>query len=101
MTDRVGERRRAAQLARHYRDQEGLTIAEIARRLGRSEGTVKRLSIRSDRRKGARGQGALPGRLPGLRRAYRATERQGRRVQLLQALPSRGDRAAMDPRAGR
>ena len=41
MTDRVSERRRAAQLARHYRDQEGLTIAEIARRLGRVEGTVK------------------------------------------------------------
>src|SRR6516165_10831641 len=41
MTDRVSERRRAAQLARHYRDQEGLTIAEIARRLGRAEATVK------------------------------------------------------------
>ncbi|MBV9334682.1 MAG: sigma-70 region 4 domain-containing protein, partial [Solirubrobacterales bacterium] len=41
MTDRVSERRRAAQLARHYRDQGGLTIAEIARRLGRAEGTVK------------------------------------------------------------
>ena len=41
MTDRVTERRRAAQLARHYRDQEGLTIADIARRLGRAEGTVK------------------------------------------------------------
>jgi Sigma-70, region 4 len=41
MTDRVSERRRAAQLARHYRDQEGLTIAEIARRLGRAESTVK------------------------------------------------------------
>ena len=40
MTDRVSERRRAAQLARHYRDQEGLTIAEIARRLGRAEATV-------------------------------------------------------------
>ena len=41
MTDRVSERRRAAQLACHYRDQEGLTIAEIARRLGRAEATVK------------------------------------------------------------
>ena len=41
MTDRVSERRRAAQLARHYRDQKGLTIAEIARRLGRGESTVK------------------------------------------------------------
>jgi hypothetical protein len=41
MTDRVGERRRAAQLARHYRDQEGLTIAAIVRRLGRAKATVK------------------------------------------------------------
>ena len=40
MSDRVSERRRAAQLARHYRDQEDLTIAEIARRLGRAEATV-------------------------------------------------------------
>jgi hypothetical protein len=41
MSDRVNERRRAAQLARHYRDQENLTIAEIARRLGRAPATVK------------------------------------------------------------
>src|ERR1700735_2686855 len=41
MSDRVSERRRVAQLARHYRDQEDLTIAEIARRLGRAEATVK------------------------------------------------------------
>ena len=41
MLDRVRERRRAAQLARHYRDQEGLSIAQIARRLGRAESTIK------------------------------------------------------------
>ena len=41
MTDRASGRRRAAQLARYYRDQEGLTIAEIARCLGRAESTVK------------------------------------------------------------
>ena len=41
MSDRVSERRRAAALARHYRDQESLTIAEIAHRLGRAEATVK------------------------------------------------------------
>jgi hypothetical protein len=41
VSDRVSERRRAAQLARHYREQENLTIAEIARRLGRAEATVK------------------------------------------------------------
>jgi hypothetical protein len=39
--DRVQERHRAAALARHYRDQEGLPIAEIPRRLGRAEATIK------------------------------------------------------------
>ena len=39
--DRVQERRRAVALARHYRDEEGLSIAEIARRLGRAQATVK------------------------------------------------------------
>jgi hypothetical protein len=40
-TDRGSERRRAAALARHYRDDEGLPIIEITRRLGRAEATVK------------------------------------------------------------
>jgi hypothetical protein len=39
--DRVQERRRAAAVARHYRDPEGLMIAEIVRRLGRAPTTVK------------------------------------------------------------
>jgi Homeodomain-like domain len=39
--DRVQERQRAAALALHYRDSEGLSIAEIATRLGRKESTVK------------------------------------------------------------
>ena len=39
--DRVQERRRAVALAHHYRDEEGLSIAEIARRLGRADATVK------------------------------------------------------------
>ena len=38
---RILDRRRAAALARHYRDEEGLSIAEIARRLGRAPATVK------------------------------------------------------------
>jgi predicted transcriptional regulator len=33
--------RRAAAAARHYRDQEALSIKKIARRLGRAEATVK------------------------------------------------------------
>ena len=39
--DRVQERRRAVALAYHYRDEEGLSIAEIARQLGRAKATVK------------------------------------------------------------
>ena len=35
------ERRRAAALSRHYRDDESLSIPEIARRLGRAEATLK------------------------------------------------------------
>src|ERR1700740_3259703 len=39
--DRVLERRRAVALARQFRDAEGLSIAEIAERLGRSPATIK------------------------------------------------------------
>jgi AraC-like DNA-binding protein len=39
--DRVSERRRAVALARHFRDAEGLSIAQIAERLGRSPATIK------------------------------------------------------------
>lgn len=39
--ERVLERRRAVALARHYRDAEGLSIRQIADRLGRSPATVK------------------------------------------------------------
>ena len=34
--DRVAERRRAVALARHFREAEGISIAQIADRLGRS-----------------------------------------------------------------
>jgi hypothetical protein len=39
--DRASERRRAVALARHFREAEGLSIVQIADRLGRSPGTVK------------------------------------------------------------
>jgi AraC-like DNA-binding protein len=39
--DRVLERRRAVAVARHYREAEGLSIAQIAGRLGRSPATIK------------------------------------------------------------
>jgi DNA-binding NarL/FixJ family response regulator len=40
-TDRVVERRRAVALARHYREFEGLSVRQIADRLGRSPATIK------------------------------------------------------------
>ena len=39
--DRVVERRRAVALARHFREAQGLSIAQIACRLGRSPAAVK------------------------------------------------------------
>src|SRR5437764_14514632 len=39
--DRVVERRRAVALARHFREAEGLSVAQIADRLGRSPATIK------------------------------------------------------------
>lgn len=41
VADRVVERRRAVALAQHYREAEGLSIAQIADRLGRSPATIK------------------------------------------------------------
>jgi AraC-like DNA-binding protein len=41
VVDRVVERRRAVALARHYREAEGLSIVQIADRLGRSPATIK------------------------------------------------------------
>ena len=52
-----------------------------------------------DRREGAGGQGSLPGVCRGLRRLHAAAQRQGRRLRVLQGVPSRRDQAAVDPRA--
>ena len=43
--DRVQERRRAVALAYHYRDEEGLPIAEIARQLGRAMAYLDDLAV--------------------------------------------------------
>jgi hypothetical protein len=41
LLDRVAERRRAVALARHYRKAEGLSIEQIADRIGRAPATIK------------------------------------------------------------
>jgi hypothetical protein len=48
--DRVVERRRAVALARHFREVEGLSIAQIAGRLGRSAATIKAYFYEPNRR---------------------------------------------------
>jgi predicted transcriptional regulator len=39
--DQAAERRRAVALARHFREEEGHSIAQIANRLGRAPATIK------------------------------------------------------------
>jgi AcrR family transcriptional regulator len=84
--DRVLERRRAVALARHFRDAEGFSIAQIAARLGRSPATIKAYFHDPTGEK-ARAEGSLRGGVPRLRRVHAAAQRQGRRVPVLQALP--------------
>src|SRR5213082_1755826 len=97
-TDRVVERRRAVALARHFREAEGLSVAQIADRLGRSPATIKTYFL-TRRGEGPGGQGSVRRRVPRLRRLHTGAERQGRRLRVLQALPSGRDRAAVDSRA--
>jgi hypothetical protein len=99
MPDGVAERRRAAQLARHYREQEGLSIAEIARRLGRAQATIKAYlydptgdkarAVKARYRGVCRGCGAPSAPRNGKGDAYAYC-----------SLPSRRDRAQMDTRTG-
>jgi transcriptional regulator with XRE-family HTH domain len=96
--DRVLERRRAVALARHFREAEGLSMAQIAVRLGRSPATIKAYLYDPTGEK-ARAVKALRRRVPWLRRLHAAAQRQGRRVRVLQGLPPRRHRAALDPRA--
>ena len=98
--DRVHERRRAAALARHYRDQEGLPIAEISQRLGRAEATVtpylydptgeKARAVKRRYQGGCRGCGA-PTQPP---------NGKSRSVSALRAVPPGSGRAQADARAG-
>ena len=91
------QRRRAAALARHYRDQEKLAIAKIARRLGRAQATVKAYLYDPTGEKARAVKRRYQGSVPRLRRPNHSRRRQGRRLRVLQQLPSGGVRA--DPRA--
>ena len=93
---RVLERRRAVALARHYREFEGLSIRQIADRLGRSPATVKAYFYDPTGEKARAVKARYVGRVPRLRRVHPAAQRQGRRLRVLQGLPSRRDRAPLD-----
>jgi hypothetical protein len=99
MSDRVNERRRAAQLARHYRDQENLTIAEITRRLGRTEATVKAYLYDPTGEKARAVKARYVGVCRGCGAYTQPRNAKGDVFAYLQALLSGGNRAAMDPRA--
>ena len=90
-------------LARHYREFEGLTIQQVADRLGRAPATVKAYFYdptgEKARREGAGGQGPLRRGVSRLRCVHAAEEWKRGRLPVLQALPSRRDRALLDPRA--
>ena len=92
---RVLERRRAVALARHYREFEGLSIRQIADRLGRSPATIKAYFY-DPTGEGEGGQGPLPGGVPRLRGVHPAAQRQRGRLRVLQGLPPGRDRAALD-----
>src|SRR5580704_18644203 len=78
--DRVIERRRAVALARHFRETEGLSNAQIALRLGRSPATIKAYFYDPT---GERAR-AVKARYVGVCRGWGAStqprKRQGRRV---------------------
>jgi hypothetical protein len=81
LAQRAAERRQAVALARHYRQAEGLSNAQIAARLGRSPATIKGYfydptgekarAVKSRYQGVCRGCGALPPRVAA--RATRTT----------------------------
>jgi AcrR family transcriptional regulator len=81
-TDRVLERRRAVALARHYREFEGLSIRQIADRLGRSPATIKAYFYDPMGEKARAVKAPLRRGVPWLRRLHAAAQRQGRRLRV-------------------
>ena len=95
LAERTEERRRAVALARHLRDSERLSNAQIARRLGRSPATVKGYFYDPEGKKAK----AVKARYRGSCRQCGAPT-QARSGKVLQELPSRSDRRPLDPRPG-
>ena len=98
--DRVVERRRAVALARHYREVEGLSIAQIADRLGRSPATIKAYFYDPTGEKARAVKARYQGVCRGCGAYTQPRNGKGDAYAYCKTLPSRRDRAALDPRAG-
>jgi AraC-like DNA-binding protein len=89
LADRVAERRRAVALARHFREAEGLSIAQIAERLGRSPATVKAYFYDPTGETARAVKALCVGVCRRCMADTRPRDSKGRRALILQGLPSR------------
>jgi hypothetical protein len=97
--DRVVERRRAVALARHYREAEGLSIAQIADRLGRSPATIKAYFYDPTGEKARAVKARYQGVCRGCGAYTQPRNGKGDALCVLQGVPSGRGRAALDARA--
>ena len=97
-TDRVVERRRAVALARHYREFEGLSIRQIADRLGRSPATVKAYFYDPTGEKARAVKARYRGACRGCGAPTSARNGKGDAHAYCGEMSSRRDRAGMDAR---
>ena len=98
--DRVIERRRAVALAHHFREAEGLSIKQIADRLGRSPATIKAYFYDPTGEKARAVKARYVGVCRGCGAYTQPRNGKGDAYAYCKALPSRRDRAPLDARAG-
>jgi hypothetical protein len=94
--DRVAERRRAVALARHFREAEGLSIAQIADRLGRSAATVKAYFYDPTGEKARAVKSRYQGVCRGCGAYTQPAKRERGRLRVLQGVPPGRDPATLD-----
>jgi hypothetical protein len=97
-TDRVVERRRAVALARHLRDAEGFSIAQIAARLGRSQATIKAYLYDPTREKARAVKARYRGVCRGCGADTQPRNGKGDAYAYCKACHPRRDQATLDPR---
>ena len=99
-TDRVVERRRAVALARHYREFEGLSIRQIADRLGRSPATIKAYFYDPSGDKARAVKARYQGVCRGCGASTQARNGKGDAYEYCKAVPAGRDRGRTDTGAG-